>query len=119
MKVGALTENPAAKITLPKLDAATRLVVTDAEVSALLDACERQRTVRQIALCRAVLSSMIYGGLRRGEVYSLRVWDVNLLEKSLLVRNGKGGKSRKIYVCADAVNALREWLAVRGKRLQA
>ena len=113
VNAGALTENPAAKVTLPKLDAAARLTVTDAEVAALFQACERQRTQREVALSRAVFSAMCYGGLRRAEVYSLRVDDVNLTDKSLLVRSGKGSKSRRVFVCADAVNALREWLAVR------
>src|SRR5262249_33098732 len=80
---GALAENPAAEITLPKLDAAQRLIVTDADVAALFDACERQYAPRQVALCRAVLSVLCYGGLRRAEVYNLRVDDVNLPEKSL------------------------------------
>ena len=115
VNAGALSENPAAKVTLPKLDAATRLTVNDSDVAALFEACERQRTQHEVALCRAVLSTMCYGGLRRAEVYSLRVSDVNLADKSLLVRNGKGNKSRKVFVCAAALTALREWLAVRQK----
>jgi site-specific recombinase XerD len=111
--VGALTENPAAHITLPKLDAAIRLEVTDADVAALFEACERQRTPRAVAMSRALVSVLAYGGLRRSEVCDLNVADVNLTDKSILVRSGKGSKSRKIFVCKDAVTALREWLAVR------
>lgn len=114
-----LTENPAKQLTLPKKDAARRLLVTDADVVALLDACERLRTPRQMALSRAILSVLCYGGLRREEVCNLRIDDVNLSDKSLLVRSGKGGKSRKVFVCKEAVNALREWLAVREKDCQA
>ena len=115
---GALEENPARQVTLPKKDAAQRLTVTDADVSALFQACERVRTARQTALSRAVLSVLAYGGLRRSEICDLRLGDVNLADKSLLVRSGKGGKSRKVFVCSDAVNALREWLAVREKDCQ-
>lgn len=115
VNVGALPENPAANVILPKLDAARRLIVTDADVAALLEACERQRTQHQIALSRAVLSVLCYGGLRRAEVYNLRVEDVNLPEKSLLIRSGKGSKSRKIFICTEAITALSEWLAVRPK----
>jgi len=113
--VGALAENPARQVTLPKKDAAIRLIVTDADVSALFLACERQRTARQVALSRAVLSVLAYGGLRRAEACDLRITDVNLADKSLLVRSGKGAKNRMVFVCTDAVNALREWLAMREK----
>ena len=110
---GALTENPAAKVQLPKMDAATRLLVNDAEVSAMFDACERQRTPRLTALSRAVLSVLCYGAMRRSELCDLHVDDVDLADKSLLIRSGKGRKSRRVFVCADAVDALREWLACR------
>ena len=110
---GLIETNPTRLLTMPKKDAAVRLEVTDADVAALLEACERQRTTRQIALSRAVLSVLCYGGLRRSEACDLRLDDVNLTEKSLLVRSGKGSKSRKVFLCTDAVNALREWLFAR------
>jgi len=115
---GLIDENPTKKLTMPKKDAAQRLIVTDENVLALFDACEKQRTERQIALSRAVLSVFCYGGLRRDELCNLRLEDVNLTERSILVRSGKGSKSRRVFVCADAVNALREWLALREKECQ-
>lgn len=110
---GLLDANPTKSLTLPKKDAAVRLTVTDGEVRALFDACEKQRTERQIALSRAVLSVLCYGGLRRQELCDLRIDDVDLDDKRLLVRSGKGSKSRKVFVCLEAINALREWLALR------
>lgn len=110
---GFLTENPCKQLTLPKKGAALRLEVTDAHVIALFDACERQTTPRQMALSRAIVSVLAYGGLRRTECCDLRVSDVNLKAKSLLVRSGKGDKSRKVFICAEGVDALREWLLLR------
>ncbi len=110
---GLLDSNPAKQLIMPKKDAAIRLTVCDAEIVALFAASERQRTPRQVALSRAVLSILCYGGLRRSEVCDLCLEDVNLADKSLLVRAGKGNKSRKVYICSDAVQALREWQAVR------
>lgn len=110
---GALTENPMLKLTMPKKDAATRRTVSDDEITLLLDACERQSNPRQIAHTRAVLSALVYAGLRRAEVCDLFLGDVNLKENSLLVRQGKGQKSRKVFVCSDCIDALREWMAVR------
>jgi integrase/recombinase XerC len=110
---GLLDTNPCAGLTMPKKDAAQRLIVTDADVAALFEAAERQRTPRQVALSRAILCVLAYGGLRREEVCSLHISDVDLADKSILVRSGKGRKSRRVFVCTEAVHALREWLAQR------
>lgn len=110
---GYLTVNPCSGLTMPKKDAAIRLIVTDADVAALLLACERQPAERQVALYRAVLAVLCYGALRREEVCDLQIGDVNTAEKSILVRDGKGSKSRKLFICAEGITALREWLAIR------
>lgn len=110
---GAITENPTTKLIMPKKDAVERRTVSEEEIALLLEACERQPNPRQIALYRALLSVLVYGGLRRAEVCDLHVDDVNLKEGSILIRQGKGKKSRKVFVCTDCIAAMREWLAVR------
>jgi site-specific recombinase XerD len=110
---GVLTENPSLKVTMPKKDAAIRRVVTDEEVTQLLEACERQRSDKQVALSRALLSVLVYGGLRRQELLDLHLSDVNLEEGSILVRSGKGSKSRKVFVYRECRDAVREWLNFR------
>jgi|SRR5579884_280277 len=112
---GVLTENPAKALTLPKKDAAQRKMVTDEEIAQLLQACERQRNPRQVAFSRAILAVLVYGGLRRQELLDLKLEDVCLKEQSILIRRGKGSKSRRIYICQDCVDALQEWLALRPK----
>jgi integrase/recombinase XerC len=113
MKV--IPENPCKQLKMPKKDAAVRHILTDADVTALFDACRRQRTPRQQALSRAVMAVLAYGALRREEACSLLVDDVNLADKSLLVRSGKGSKSRRVFICSEGMTAIREWLAVREK----
>jgi site-specific recombinase XerD len=110
---GALAENPCLSIKMPKKDAAVRLTVSADEVAALLAACERQYKPRQIALSRAILCVLVYGGLRRSELMNLRLSNFNGDEKSILIANGKGNKSRKVFVCETCLAALREWLAMR------
>ncbi len=114
---GILETNPAKALTMPKKDAARRTVVTEDEVRALLSAAERLPNPRKIALTRAVLSALIFGGLRRAELLDLRVSDVQLSEKYLLIRNGKNSKSRTVYIGETCLNALREWLTFRTKGL--
>lgn len=70
------------------------------------------------------LISMIYGllppiltqaGMRAGEVEELRLEDLDLGQKRLSVRDGKGRKDRTIYLTETAIHALQEYLAVRGE----
>ena len=98
---------------MPKNDAAIRLTVSEEEVQALLDACEKQRTPQDVAFSRAMLMVFIFCGLRRQECFDLRLSDVMLSDKSLLVRSGKGAKSRKVFLSPPVHTALSEWLAVR------
>jgi site-specific recombinase XerD len=109
----ALAENPAKALTMPKKDATRRLLVTDEEVATLLAACERQRNPRDVALSRALLSVLIYAGLRREELLCLHTDDVNFADGCILVRSGKGSRSRVVYVPDVCLTALREWLAFR------
>lgn len=109
MASGAIAEDPVRLVTLPKKDAAIRLTVTDEEIERLLEATTRIRDKRKTSLAKAVLGVLVYSGLRRQELLDLQIDDVSLSEKTLLVRSGKGGKSRKLYVADDLVDALAEW----------
>jgi integrase/recombinase XerD len=110
---GAIPDNPTKALTLPKKDAAIRNVVTEPELMALVEAVERIRKERTRIMARAVLYTFLYSGLRRAECCDLKVDDINLKERSILVRCGKGSKSRKVFACDECIGALREWLAVR------
>ena len=87
---GAVPTNPAREVRLPKKDAATRLLVTDEDLLALLEAADRQASDCRCVRDRAVLSALIFCGLRRHEFLDLRIGSVNLADQSLLVQQGKG-----------------------------
>ena len=106
-------DNPASGLRLPKKDAPVRATVTDDEIAQLLAGCEREPDAARGTMLKAVLSILAYAGLRRQELLDLKVIDVDLREGKVTVRSGKGGKDRTVYVCADGVEALRAWLAVR------
>ncbi|HLJ57691.1 MAG TPA: tyrosine-type recombinase/integrase [Chthonomonadaceae bacterium] len=110
---GLLTTNPVNALTLPKLDAAERKTITDAQIALLFEACEKLSSLRQVALSRAVFTVLAYAGLRRAEACDLLVNDVSVTENFILVRHGKGDKSRRIFIPEPAVDNLREWLALR------
>lgn len=113
--VGAIATNPAVSVTLPKLDPAVRKSVSDEEARQLLDACERLHGERRIALARAILGVFTYCGLRRSELMDLKMEDVDLKDKTITVRHGKGNKYRRFHFCDDMATAFREYLALRGQ----
>jgi hypothetical protein len=53
--------------------------------------------------------------MRLGEVEELRLEDLDLPQKRLSVRDGKGRKDRTVYLTETAIRALQEYLAVRGE----
>lgn len=63
---------------------------------------------------RAAVALMLYCGLRVGEVVGLSLDDLDLGERSgsVLIRQGKGNKQRKVVVPSEARRQIREYLAV-------
>jgi site-specific recombinase XerD len=70
---------------------------------------------RLAVLVRAAFYLLWQAGLRCGEVEELRLEDLDLGQKRLSVRNGKGKKDRTVYLTETAIHALQEYLAVRGE----
>jgi len=62
---------------------------------------------------RAMFRVMLRCGLRVEEVSNLMLGDIYLKGRKLLVRNGKGGKGRVVYISDDAYRDLSEYLRVR------
>ena len=112
---GLLTENPVKALTLPQKDAALRQTVSNEEIAGLLEACCRYRVPKVTALNSAVLHLLIFSGARRSELCDLHLADIDFAEKSLLIRAGKGQKSRKVYLPKNALDAVREYLPFRPK----
>ncbi|MEO8335199.1 MAG: integron integrase [bacterium] len=64
--------------------------------------------------------ALMYGaGLRISECVSLRVKDVDLDRREIVVRSGKGGKDRRTPLAESAVPGLRTWLNEQQKRYAA
>ena len=61
----------------------------------------------------AMFKTAFYACLRASELCNLDVEDLNLEKLALVVRNGKGGKTAICYLSEEAVETLREYLAVR------
>ncbi|WP_392475920.1 tyrosine-type recombinase/integrase [Nostoc sp. C110] len=82
------------------------------EIAALLSNCKNDQTL--IGVRDAALIAILSGsGLRRSELVALDTKDYQNEYSSLLVRKGKGGKSRTVYLPDGAVAALNDWLFER------
>lgn len=110
---GLLSNNPSLTIRLPKKDAAERLLVSTGELTVLLEACDRQRNPATATISKAMFSVLIFCGLRSAELLDLKVSDINIGGKTLLVAHGKGDKSRVLYPPDECLEALSKWLQIR------
>lgn len=96
-----LPANPAAELELPKLSRRLpRVILSVAEVEAILGVVDTTNSygVRD----RAILELLYSSGLRRSELASLSVFDVDFGRATLLVREGKGRRDRLLPLGARA-----------------
>jgi integrase len=95
--------------------------LTDEQVRKLRDEIERGvqdaalPSHRRLALLgRATFYLLWQCGMRLGEVEELRLEDLDLPQKRLSVRDGKGRKDRTVYLTETTIQVLATYLAVRG-----
>jgi integrase/recombinase XerC len=106
-------DNPALAVRLPQKDAAIRMTVREEELTQLFVGVERERDPEERAMNRAILSVLVHTAVRRQELLGLDIGDVDLAEKRLTVRSGKGSKRRTVPLSQPCHDALKEWLDVR------
>lgn len=97
-----IRENPAGRVRYPKRE---KPVVAD-----MFDDVEKAAivTAQTDIMDRALVLLFLRAGLRKSELRLLRVRDVNLIEKYIVVRRGKGGKGRTVPIKGQLVRALEE-----------
>lgn len=61
----------------------------------------------------AIVTIIIYVGLRISECLNIQMTDFDLNSKEIIVRNGKGGKVRTVYMNDKVVEAIKEYLKER------
>jgi site-specific recombinase XerD len=121
MSQGVMDQNPMmerdhkgkVKIPLPQVNDAERLLVSDDDIQKILEAAARQANDFKAIRDTAVLSILVFTGIRRAELLSLQVDDINLEKEALLVRSGKGRKAREVPLCREVHQALSDWMAYR------
>jgi len=103
-----LLASPAADLTLPASSPLPRTVLSERQAEKLMSAPPAWTKTGKRD--RAILETFYGTGIRRGECARLDVGDIDLRERTLLVRNGKGRKDRLVPLPARAALALDAYL---------
>jgi integrase/recombinase XerD len=106
---GEIPANPAADMELPrKLKRLPRVVLTELEAERVMAAVDISTTTGQRD--RAMLELLYATGMRRTEIASLQVGDVEPERGVVLIREGKGGKDRLLPIGERALYWLTQYL---------
>ena len=110
---GDRPDDPAATLRTPRQMKTVPDVLSVDEAFALVAAPDDETP---LGLRDRAFLEVLYGsGLRVSEVVALDLADVDLAERLVQVRQGKGGKDRVVPLTRAAVAAVRRWLRARGE----
>ena len=101
-----IEKNPCAKVKPIKCEQVRRLPYTDVQIDKLRSACDSQKK-------RAMLELLLSSGVRCEELISLNIGDIDIRNRTVLVRNGKGGKDRMTYMSELAAEHIDKYLSTR------
>ena len=102
--------NPAQYVKAPKQARKLPKTMDVDQINGLLEAgANSALEIRDLAMFELFYSS----GLRLGELAALNLADIDLTDTSLMIRSGKGGKSRILPMGSKAVTAINNWLPQR------
>jgi site-specific recombinase XerD len=113
LEEGEIHASPMERMKPPRLPEEPPPVLREAELRAILAACERDRTFagrRDEAILRVFMDT----GARRAEVLNLAIPDVDL-EQGLIKVTGKGSRIRSVPIGTQTVRALDRYQRARGK----
>ena len=105
---GLVGESPMRGVEIPRVPGTFPEVLSASEMQRLLRAA-RNGTWYGIRN-HALIATLCDTGLRLSELIGLDVADVVLRALSIRVRNGKGGKERRVYMGRTLARALRRWM---------
>jgi integrase/recombinase XerC len=110
LKRQAASINPAQAIRAPKQDRKLPKLLDVDQVIGLLDAS----TVSPVEIRDQAMFELFYScGLRLSELTDLNINDLDLSDRTLIVRSGKGNKTRVLPIGSKAVKSINSWLMLR------
>lgn len=115
-KSGEIISNPALIIALPKKTKkfCHNIVSTD-EIDEIEEQIDTDSDFGFRDLC---MIEVLYGtGMRAAELANLKIEDVSVRERTLLIRNGKGRKDRTVPLNKHAMTILKKYIRETRKRI--
>ena len=105
---GLIDTDPTERISMPQEVVVPQPIASDDDLKALLDTCSGSTTgdIRDRALLLVLAST----GARRAEIAALKASDLDLDLGAVLIRNGKGGRSRTAFLDTRSRRALTKWI---------
>lgn len=74
----------------------------------------RQQVLEQEGIRNyCIVTIMAYAGLRISETLDVKLSDINIQSREIVIRQGKGNKQRIVYMNDKVVNVIQEYLKVR------
>lgn len=118
-KNGYMENNPIKKIECPKLNKKLPEKLTKQQAMRLLEVAYNCPYRFKFLRYRnhAIFATFLYTGIRKGELLNLKYTDMDLENRTLFVRQGKGSKDRIIPLSYKLVEILERYLVER-RRLQ-
>lgn len=101
-----IQKNPAIRLGAFKFEASKRHAMDLMELEYVREACKTPRE-------KALIDFLFSTGCRVSEACNVKLEDVDLTNKTVYVRNGKGGKSRMTYLNPEAVVSIKTYLKTR------
>lgn len=83
------------------------------EIHQLIDACKRDTNPHAGTRDAAIIGILYAAGLRRDELVKLSLSSIDL-ENGQIQVTGKRNKQRTVYITNGALDALKDWTAIRG-----
>ncbi len=111
-KIGVAQGDPVSPVSVPRQQRGIPRYLNKDVLQQILDGAQQNRTARCALRNYAMMSMLIFTGMRRGELIGLHLTDVCLKDKPVVVK-GKGSKYRAIPLVDEVVDAVADWLEFR------
>ncbi len=105
-------ENPASKVKIPRFDNRRIRFLTPKEAKTLLEECKKRTTPWNLIYPIVLLA--LSTGMRAGEIFRLKVQDLNFEEGVIYIRDTKSGENRIAFMSEEIKKELSE--LVQGKK---
>lgn len=110
-KMEMIYKNPADGLAQPKQEQKQPVVISREETALLLESGKKCASWSNVGYRDyAIIATILYTGMRREEITSVRLSDVNLAEGRILI-HGKGSKQRIAYINEELNSILSEYVS--------